>query len=397
MYTLVAATFICIAAFAINYPGNGKSGFGGATGGGSLDINTDLTSIIIDLNRGAGDFNDILVIYIDSKSSGGFSSTKKLTDAQYELQRAISGFDGGLQRSTFNFSDDFKPDYALAFGVKNGDFPGGAILVKLEKEMPFTFISQPTMNDSLSNTAAKYTVSVTPAQIGLQFASSFKFMATYISSTGYRSDEAIGDPMTDFTSGWNEYTSTTPPLIFDRTLPVVFGNFSGALKGAAADLTWSTKTEINFKQFELQKSNNGSTWVTAATIASKNINTGAQYSFTDRNVTDSKTYYRLKLISQDGSYFYSGIIILRKGAVTNIDLLGNPVKNVINLSISNNDAANYKFELFTVDGRRLAVQNYVHVAGTNNVSVNVPANAKGNCILKVINGSEQQSFKIIVE
>ena len=55
-------------------------------------------------------------------------------------------------------------------------------------------------------------------------------MATYISGTGYRSDEAIGDPMTDFASGWNPYTSSTKPLVYNETLPVVFGNFTDLLQ-----------------------------------------------------------------------------------------------------------------------------------------------------------------------
>ncbi|HRI19929.1 MAG TPA: hypothetical protein PLA68_03205 [Panacibacter sp.] len=397
IYTLLLAAFLCVSAFANSYIGNGKTGFGGAVGTGSLDVSTDLTNIIFTFNRGVGEFNDILVIYIDSRPFGGFPSTKNFTDAQYELQRAISGYDGGVQRSVFNFNSDFKPEYALAFGAKRDAFPGGAVLDSMAKSLPFKFISQPAMSDSISNVATSYTVSILASDIGLNFNPVFHFMATYISSTGYRSDEAIGDPMTGFVQGYTDYTSTTSPLLFDKALPVVLGNFNGALNGQSANLAWTTKTEINCKQFELQKSNNASTWQTVGTISAKNISTGTQYSFIDKNVTDNKTYYRLKLISLDGTYTYSSIIILRKGVFTAIDLLGNPVRDIINLSITNADAASYKLELFTVDGRKVASQNYIHSGGTGTTSMRVPGSVKGNCLLTVTNGTSKETLKIFID
>ncbi len=397
IYFLVTAALISTAIFANVYPGNGNTGFGGAVGTGSLEVTTDLTNITFKFNRGSGDFNDILVIYLDARPTGGFPSTKSLSDGQYELQRAISGFDGGTNRSVFNFNADFKPEYALAFGTKKDAFPGGAVLDSMTKNLPFKFISQPEMSDSISNTAASYTITIKATDIGLNFNPAFYFMATYISATGYRSDESFGDPMTAFVQGYNEYTSVTSPLFFDKTLPVVLGNFNGALNGSSANLTWSTKTELNFKQFELQKSNNSRDWQTVGTVIAKNIANGTTYSLTDKSVNDSKTYYRLKLVNLDGTFIYSGIIILNKGVLTKIDLMGNPVKNIITLSVTNVAAAKYQLQLFTVDGRKVVTQNYSHAGGTSNVSINIPATVKGNCLLTVTNGTEKQTFKVLVQ
>ena len=149
-------------------------------------------------------------------------------------------------------------------------------------------------------------------------------MAAYISNTGYRSDEAIGEPMTDFASGWNPYTSTASPLIFDATLPVVFGDFSGAFAGKNVQLTWETKSEINTKEYEVLKSNNGSSWASIGTLPSKNSSTGAAYSFTDNSVPDAVSYYQIKLTDLDGSNSYSPVIIMRKDGISGITLLGNP-------------------------------------------------------------------------
>ncbi len=406
IYALITVLTLCAGAFGqvATYAGNGNSGFGGPVGKGSLDISTDgTTNVTFTLHRGTGDMNDALVIYLDSKK-GGFPNTKRFTDSTGELQRAISGYSGDNtgNRAIFNFSDSLRPDYALAFQPKNGS-AGGALVVELQKLTDYTNTSTPELSNNNVTNAADYSVTVPLTSIGIDLGAGdkleFHFMGTYISNTGYRSDEAIGDPMTGFVQGWNEYISTTAPLVFNKEiLPIVFGNFNGAVKGQSANLTWSTKTEINFKQFEVQKSSNGTTWQTVAAVSAKNSATGAQYSATDNNVVDAKTYYRLKLINLDGSFSYSSIIILRKNGIsTTVDVLGNPVKNIINLSISNEIATTYQLALYTMDGRRILSQSYTHPGGSGRVSINVPGNIKGNCILNISSATDKQSVKIIVE
>ena len=82
IYFLMAAALLSTAIFANVYPGNGNSGFGGAVGTGSLEVTTDLTNITFKFTRGTGDFNDILVIYIDSRPTGGFPNSTNFPDGQ---------------------------------------------------------------------------------------------------------------------------------------------------------------------------------------------------------------------------------------------------------------------------------------------------------------------------
>ena len=400
IYTLILVIALSSPTFATNYPGNGNAGFGGSVGTGSLDVTSDGTNISFKLTRGSGDMDNVLVIYIDSKD-GGFASTSGFTDAGDGLRKAISGYtqydnNGGSGRAALNFNSDFAPEYAIAFQPYKNGFTGASLLVELSNTA-HTFISNPDFTNNNTTTAADYTVTIAASEIGLSSSVNLKFMATLVSATGYRSDEAIGDPMTGFAQGWNDYTSTASPLVFDNALPVLFGAFNGTLKGQSANLTWNTKTEINCKQFEIQKSNSGTTWQTVATVGAKNNAAGSQYSITDNSVTATKSYYRIKLVNLDGSCAYSSIIILRKNAGSAIiDLLGNPVKDVINLNISNETASVYQLELLTIDGRKILSQRYSHPGGSGRVSIKVPGSVKGNCILKVSNGTDQQSLKIII-
>ena len=89
---------VCVSALAATYSGNGNSGFGGPIGLGSLTLTDNGTTVSGTVNKGPNGFNDVLVLYIDSVS-GGFSDTSGFGDGADGLRRAISGFDGGGNRS----------------------------------------------------------------------------------------------------------------------------------------------------------------------------------------------------------------------------------------------------------------------------------------------------------
>ncbi|MGN7784860.1 hypothetical protein ACTJIJ_10045 [Niabella sp. 22666] len=66
-------------------------------------------------------------------------------------------------------------------------------------------------------------------------------------------------------------------------LPVSFGNVSAVLQGNNLQVNWSTLSETNNKEFIVQGSSNGSSWLTIGTVASKagggNSNGSIDYSF----------------------------------------------------------------------------------------------------------------------
>src|SRR5436190_14816455 len=103
-----------LGAYAATYSGNGNSGFGGPIGLGSLTLTDNGTTLFGQVNKGPNGFNDVLVLYIDS-SPGGFADTSGFADSADGLRRAISGFDGGGNRSVMTFSG-MLPDYAIALG-----------------------------------------------------------------------------------------------------------------------------------------------------------------------------------------------------------------------------------------------------------------------------------------
>src|SRR6266480_4081059 len=118
---LVLSMSVSVSAATI-YPGNGNSGFGGPIGLGSLSLSDDGSTLSGTVNKGTNGFNDVLVLYIDSVP-GGFSDTSGFADGADGLRKAISGFDGGGNRSLLTFSG-MLPDYAIALGPSSDNFGG---------------------------------------------------------------------------------------------------------------------------------------------------------------------------------------------------------------------------------------------------------------------------------
>ncbi len=209
-FTAFAAVF-SLSASAATYSGNGNSSFGGPIGLGSLTLTDDGTTISGTVNKGPNNFNDVLVIYIDS-TAGGFLTTGLLADGADGLRKAVSGFDGGVNRSLLTFLNPaFLPDYAIALGPSSDNFGN---LFQLAAGGNNSLISIGSVNLSPTGTASSstYTFSFTLSQIGLTPGPgvSFGLFGTYLSNTGFRSDEAVAGNETDaLGQGWNPFLQTT--------------------------------------------------------------------------------------------------------------------------------------------------------------------------------------------
>ena len=196
---------VAITAQSAIYPGNGGTGFGGPIGLGSLTLTDDGTTISGTVNKGTGNFNDVLVLYIDS-TAGGFADTSGFGDGADGLRKAMSGFDGAANRSLMTFASGFSPDYAIALGPSSDNF-GGLWQLANGGANSLNFINSVNLNPTGNNNSPNYTFSFNVSQIGLapNSAATFRIFGTYISNSGYRSDEAMAG--TDVgTQGWNPFT-----------------------------------------------------------------------------------------------------------------------------------------------------------------------------------------------
>ncbi|ACT92081.1 right-handed parallel beta-helix repeat-containing protein [Dyadobacter fermentans] len=93
------------------------------------------------------------------------------------------------------------------------------------------------------------------------------------------------------------------------TLPLNLVSFTATKEAGSNVLQWSTASEINTDQFEIQRSSNARTFVGVATVEAAGSGS-SQYSYHDRTGHDRTSYYRLKMSDLDGTFSYSKIISL---------------------------------------------------------------------------------------
>ena len=84
------------------------------------------------------------------------------------------------------------------------------------------------------------------------------------------------------------------------------------MNGNHVQLWWKTETEVNNYGFEIECSNNSSSWSTIGFVkGAGNTNSPKNYSFTDDKIHSGKYSYRLKQIDNDGTYVYSDIVTIK--------------------------------------------------------------------------------------
>src|SRR4029077_9796802 len=119
-----------------------------------------------------------------------FADTSGFADGADGLRRAISGFDGGGNRSLLTFSGGFLPDYAIALGPASDNF-GGLWQLANGGANSLNFISSVNLNPTGNPNSPTYTFSFTASQIGLPPNTTFSMLGTFVANNGYRSDEAV--------------------------------------------------------------------------------------------------------------------------------------------------------------------------------------------------------------
>jgi hypothetical protein len=93
------------------------------------------------------------------------------------------------------------------------------------------------------------------------------------------------------------------------TLPVQLLKFDAVVKeNSYVDLSWSTASEINSSYFAVEKTTNGVQWDLVETQQAKGTtNIMHNYTGMDLEPIKGESYYRLKMVDEDGNFIYSEI------------------------------------------------------------------------------------------
>lgn len=181
----------------------------------------------------------------------------------------------------------------------------------------------------------------------------------------------VAGAATNSTSGPWQKSSTTTSVI----LPVELVSFGVTQNGSnKVNITWQTATEVNAHHFEVEKSFDGKTFKSFATVeAVGNSSVINKYNASD-NLDNSYTavYYRLKSVDKDGSYGYSSIQSINiKSSTSLVCVYPNPAKKgqAISIELNSNKTQQINFVLINNEGRIVSEKIKEITAGYNRVSL----------------------------
>jgi len=118
-------------------------------------------------------------------------------------------------------------------------------------------------------------------------------------------------------------------------LPVSLGDFSAVKNTSGVLLSWETFSETNTAYFEIERSSNGTDFVTIGKINAKGNSTTRQlYSFTDITPANGVNYYQLRMTDINGSFSYSNKVAVKNNSqLISISIFPNPVSSILQVQI----------------------------------------------------------------
>jgi hypothetical protein len=178
-------------------------------------------------------------------------------------------------------------------------------------------------------------------------------------------------------------------------VPLRFVTISAVHENASVKINWQTANEVAVQNYEVQRSTDGVSFSTIATIPAKNMNLQS-YQHIDETISSSKLYYRIKANDQDGRSRYSNTVSLASDNIQKIELLTNPVHNTIQLVTQNLPVSVYNYHLVNAKGQVYKTGSF-SCGGSSVVALPVFNITEGWYTLILAKPGEQKQFKILVQ
>jgi hypothetical protein len=182
-------------------------------------------------------------------------------------------------------------------------------------------------------------------------------------------------------SGFSRWTAAPK----DAPLPVELTSFDVKCNSSISTLVWSTASEINNDYFDVEKSDDGFVWYSIAQITGAgNSNKVLTYSFDDKQVSKSKSYYRLKQVDFDGKFEYSPIIYNTCFENNQVEVIvyPNPFEEKINISIGNWTSTSIKCEVIDMLGQVVLTLEFDNSNGSIFETINTQSLKSGLYFIK---------------
>jgi hypothetical protein len=182
-------------------------------------------------------------------------------------------------------------------------------------------------------------------------------------------------------------------------LPVTLLSFDAQVSGADVKINWKTADEFDHDHFELERSIDGRSFTTIASIDP--VTGNGNYHYTDAGaaqLNSTKIFYRLKMVSTSGVAEYSNIIIVYlTRPLTHVTRIGpNPFHNKLEIGLYMPASEKLVIQLTDIYGRSVVQENGQAPKGFSTyVMASAQALMPGMYVLTVNVGGQLYSFKVL--
>jgi hypothetical protein len=178
-------------------------------------------------------------------------------------------------------------------------------------------------------------------------------------------------------------------------LPLHLLEFNARKETNRTEVSWTTADEQNVNHFELQRSENGSSFNTIQTIKARNSGRTEMYNASDITFT-SKTFYRLMSVDNDAKTVYSKIVsVSAKASGETFSVSANSTLRELMLVTANATTGNYEYSIVNMKGQLIQKGSRLMGSGVNSILLN--QNFKpGIYVIHISNGSFQQQWKMML-
>jgi hypothetical protein len=203
------------------------------------------------------------------------------------------------------------------------------------------------------------------------------------------------DPANPNTLGSNRFELQLKTI---AALPTKFMSVTATKKEAGIAVNFTTSNEINMSSYEIEESNNGTSFTKGTTIMAIN-NVSNSYNWLDATIENGNNFYRIKGIDKNGTISYSQIVNVKIGSIKGeFTIYPNPVKNgIVKVQFNNMEAATYQLRIINNIGQTIITKSIKHAGGSSSQSIQDERLLAGTYILQLSNGASVINQKLIVE
>lgn len=156
-------------------------------------------------------------------------------------------------------------------------------------------------------------------------------------------------------------------------LPVTLVDFKAELIDREVKLNWETASEQNSDYFVIERSLNTQNWEEVTTQkAANNSNSTINYEDYDKSPYPGGSYYRLKIVDNDGSFTTSNIVAIN-WKQNELNIFPNPASNI--LSIRGKSIG--EIAIIDVTGKDVTQQTTILNSSSNFVQINIETLTQG--------------------